>query len=84
MMGKVNAMQKKIVLMAVSAVTFLMPLVTLADDTKSYDGRLEGYGDKSVTLQDASGTGLTWLLLVGLGVLALGVLFKNSNRSHLD
>ena len=47
-----------------------------------YDARLEGY-ENNVTL-DAGGTGLTWLLLVVLGVLCIGVLFKSGKRTHLD
>jgi hypothetical protein len=64
------------------AITLLMPLVALADEKKIYDARLEGY-ENNVTL-DAGGTGLTWLLLVVLGVLCIGVLFKSGKRTHLD
>jgi hypothetical protein len=64
----------------------LCPLVALAQDQPKtiapYDGRLEGYG-KEVTL-DGGSTALTWLLLIFLGVVCLGVLFKNARRSHLD
>jgi hypothetical protein len=60
------------------------PLLALAQDeeTKIYDARLEGYGG-NMTL-DAGGSGLTWLLLIVLAALCLGVLFKSSGRSHLD
>ena len=60
------------------------PLVAMAQDEESkiYDARLEGYGS-NVTL-DAGGSGLTWLLLVVLAALCLGVLFKTAGRSHLD
>ena len=61
------------------------PLVAMALDEEStiYDARLEGYADKSYTL-DAGGSGLTWLLLVVLAALCLGVMFKTAGRSHLD
>ncbi len=74
--------------------TFLIMLLTLtaaplaarADDTntppKDYDGRLDDFG-KQVTL-DGGGTALSYFLFAGLGVIALGVLFKNARRSHLD
>ena len=69
----------------VALLTFLSsPLLALAQDeeTKIYDARLEGYGG-NMTL-DAGGSGLTWLLLIVLAALCLGVLFKSSGRSHLD
>ena len=63
-----------------------LPLVALAQDQPKtiapYDGRLEGYG-KQVTL-DTGSTALTWMLLIFLGLICLGVLFKNARRSHLD
>ena len=60
------------------------PLIALAqdDEQKIYDARLEGYGG-NMTL-DSGGSGLTWLLLIVLAALCLGVLFKTSGRSHLD
>ena len=60
------------------------PLVAMAQDEESkiYDARLEGYAN-NVTL-DAGGSGLTWLLLVVLAALCLGVMFKTAGRSHLD
>ena len=60
------------------------PLLALAqdDEKKIYDARLEGYGG-NMTL-DGGGSGLTWLLLIVLAALCLGVLFKSSGRSHLD
>ena len=60
------------------------PLAALAQDEESkiYDARLEGY-PSNMTL-DAGGSGLTWLLLVVLAALCLGVLFKTAGRSHLD
>jgi hypothetical protein len=59
------------------------PLLVLAQDEKEpYDARVEGY-EGNLTL-DAGGTGVTWLLLIVLGVLCLGVLFKSAGRSHLD
>ena len=65
------------------AMVLLLPLVTFAQDaSKIYDARLEGY-DNNFTL-DSGGTGLTWLLLVVLGALCIGVLFKNAHRTHLD
>jgi len=59
------------------------PTRALADDEPDiYDARLEGYAQK-VQL-DAGSTALTWLVLIVLGVLTVGVLFKDAKRSHLD
>lgn len=58
------------------------PLAAFADDKEVYDGRLEGYS-KPVTLP-GGGTALLWMLLLFLAIIALGVLFKNAKRSHLD
>ncbi len=46
------------------------------------DARLEGYGSEKVVLGDS--TALMWLLLMVLAILAVGVLFKDAKRSHLD
>jgi hypothetical protein len=47
-----------------------------------YDARLEGYKE-DVTLP-LSATGLSWVLLVIFGAVALVGLFKDAKRSHLD
>jgi hypothetical protein len=48
------------------------------------DARLEGYKDnQNVTLEGGS-TGLTWFLLVILGIIGTVGLFKDAKRSHLD
>jgi hypothetical protein len=59
------------------------PAVSSAqDDAPQYDARLDGYAEP-VKLEEGS-TALTWLLLVGLGVICFSVLFKNARRTHLD
>jgi hypothetical protein len=65
--------------------TLLAPALALArqvEEREVVDGRLEGYG-REVTLHSGS-AGLTWLLFIILGVIALAVLFKNAHRTHLD
>jgi hypothetical protein len=54
------------------------------DDAPKIDARLDGYKQGNMDLKDASGTGLTWVLLVILSGLCIGVMFINSKRSHLD
>jgi hypothetical protein len=66
------------------AAVVLSPSSALAqdDERKSYDARLEGHAD--AVMLDGGSTALTWLALAGLGVLCIGVLFKNAKRTHLD
>jgi hypothetical protein len=47
-----------------------------------YDARIQGYS-QNVQL-DSGSTALSWLLLCALGVVCLGVTFKDAKRSHLD
>ena len=67
---------------------FAVPAVSLAasdEDAPKIDARLEGYKDGgNVALKDAGGTALTWLLLLVLTGMCIGVLFMNSKRTHLD
>jgi hypothetical protein len=54
------------------------------DETDGVDARLKGYKDGSMALKDAGGTATSWLLLVVLSGMCIGVLFINAKRSHLD
>jgi hypothetical protein len=60
------------------------PLSALAqaEDREILDARLEGY-PHNVTLEGGSNA-LTWVLLIVLALLALGGLFKDAKRTHLD
>jgi len=59
------------------------PMSASADDNaKSFDGRLDDYG-KNVTL-DSGGTAFSYAIWGVLGLVGLGVLFKDAKRSHLD
>ena len=53
-----------------------------SSDREVVDARLEGY-TPDVTMQ-GTGVATIWFIAVGLGILCLGVMFKNANRSHLD
>jgi hypothetical protein len=59
-----------------------MPMGALAEDKVSYDGRLDDY-NRNVTL-DGGSAALTYFIWVGLGALAVIVMFRDSKRSHLD
>ena len=61
------------------------PLSALAQDEAErtiLDARLEGY-KSNVTLEGGS-SALTWILFIVLTLLALGGLFKDAKRTHLD
>jgi hypothetical protein len=55
------------------------------------EGRLQGYqkfdnkiGSLALPEADQRGNAGTWFLLGGLGLLAVGVMFKSGKRTHLD
>ncbi len=52
------------------------------EEERDYDARLDGYTEE-VRLEPAS-TALTWILLIGVGVVCCAVLFKDARRTHLD
>lgn len=53
------------------------------DDVSPNDARLDAFQKKSVVIEK-SGTALTWLAFMGLGVIGLLGMFKDAKRSHLD
>lgn len=61
-----------------------VPLSALAQeqDREILDARLEGYAH-NVTLEGGSNA-FTWILFIILALLALGGLFKDARRTHLD
>ena len=59
------------------------PKKDLDDPLLEADGRLRGY-DVDTTAMDESSTFLAYLLLIGVGAAAVGVMFKNARRTHLD
>jgi hypothetical protein len=67
------------------ATSLLLPAAALAAPDKPtgvLDMRLEGYAS-GVTIETAS-PAVTWILLVALGAVCIGVLFKDAHRTHLD
>ncbi len=63
-------------------VVLFSPAAALAQDDDTIDALRYGY-TQTVEVEGGSAA-LTWLLLVGLGVLCFGVLFKDAKRTHLD
>ncbi len=71
------------VLWAAALVAVVLPGVALAQDEEvPRDARLEGYPVK-VHLDNDS-PALSYIGLIALGALTLGVMFKNARRTHLD
>jgi hypothetical protein len=75
--------RNKIFTLAASAILLANPILAKADDTPPYDGRLTVLAPNKAEMPQ-TGTAVTYLLFIGLGVACLGVLFKHANRSHLD
>ena len=64
-----------------------VPVISFAsndDEPDGIDARLKGYKEGTLALKDAGGTALTWILLIILAGLCIGVMFINSKRTHLD
>lgn len=47
------------------------------------DGRLRGYEGTGIVLEETH-IAVTYLALIALSTIAVGVLFKSARRSHLD
>jgi hypothetical protein len=75
--------RNKIFTIVASAMLLANPVFAMADDTPPYDGRLQVLSPGKAELSQ-TGTSLTYLLFLGLGLACLGGLFKHANRSHLD
>jgi hypothetical protein len=70
--------------LALSLAAAVLPSSALAqDEAPKNDARLEGY-EARVQVESGDSTALTWLLLVFLAMVAMGVMFKNAKRTHLD
>jgi hypothetical protein len=85
----IRVMKKRLIAVVLALTLALSaPTVSFAstsdEEAPSHDARLDGYKDGNMALKDASGTGLTWLLLVVLAAMCVGVMFINSKRTHLD
>lgn len=70
----------------VTLAVLLAPLVASAqkedEETALLEGRLEGF-PADVRLESTN-TGLLWIMIGFVSVIALGALFKNAKRTHLD
>ncbi|MCC6239428.1 MAG: hypothetical protein IT448_03920 [Phycisphaerales bacterium] len=54
------------------------------NDDKVYNARLDTYGQGVNVSMEEGSTALTWMLMIGLGVICFAVLFKDAKRTHLD
>ncbi len=71
-----------------AAFAVAVPVISFAsssdDESDGIDARLKGYKEGTMALKDASGTAITWILLIILAGLCIGVMFMNAKRTHLD
>lgn len=70
--------------LALALAAAVLPAASLAqEEAPKNDARLEGY-EARVQVESGDSTALTWLLLVFLAMVAMGAMFKNAKRTHLD
>lgn len=76
-------MKDKLLTWAMAAALLLFsPTAALAQDEDAIDALRTGYSQTVAV--DGGSAALTWLMLVGLGVVCFAVLFKDARRTHLD
>ena len=68
--------------LCLSAVVLAPTSARAQEEEVKVDARLEGY-QGTVSVENQS-TALIWLLFVFLSMIAVGVLFKDAKRTHLD
>jgi cytochrome c-type biogenesis protein CcmH/NrfF len=64
------------------AAPLVFPVLALADDPDTHDGRIASYST-NVAL-DPGTVALLWLMFIVLAIITLAVLFKSARRTHLD
>jgi hypothetical protein len=67
------------------AVLALSPATALAAeevDTEGVDARVQGYSTNVILPKGSEG--MTWVIMIVLGVICCGGLFKDAKRTHLD
>lgn len=68
-------------------VPVLLPAITFAakneEENEVLEARLEGYRTP-VRLAEPGSNAFTWIILILLSMLVIGVMFKNAKRTHLD
>ena len=57
-------------------------LASSDEDVEHYDARVQGY-DPNVELK-SWGVGACWVVMIMMAAGCVGVIFKDSKRSHLD
>jgi hypothetical protein len=68
---------------AVVAIVLAAAAPAARADDKAVNPKMIGY-PKEITVDVEGSTATTWLLLIGLGIICVGVMFKAGKRTHLD
>jgi hypothetical protein len=86
MMLEMNKQKLTILAATVLAVLAQPVLLLAADSAEIYDARLEGFYDQQTVKSFAlpGGSSLTWIIMIVLTVICIGVMFKHARRTHLD
>jgi hypothetical protein len=85
-------MNRRALLLCVMTLFIAAAPVRAQDDEEQLpDARVEGYvlsdgkvGSGQLDPKDARSNATVWFILSGVGVIGLGVMFKNAKRTHLD
>lgn len=78
-----SRMKDKLLSWALAGTLLLFcPASAWAQDEEQIDALRTGY-TQTVQVEGGSAA-LTWLMLVGLGVICFAALFKDARRTHLD
>jgi hypothetical protein len=81
-----RGMKHRLIMLCGSLLVLMVPLVALAapqeQEREILEARLEGY--PQVVALEGGSTAFTWILLIVLTLLAIGALFKDAKRTHLD
>lgn len=74
-------MSKKLLRIAPLLIVLASSVSAFADEPE-IDARLVGYKDARPVV--SSSASAAWFILAGLGLVAIGPLFLNAHRTHLD
>jgi hypothetical protein len=82
----IHTMQRLLVLILLTSLS--APVMAQDEETRP-DARTEGFvrgegQSQPLLITPEKGASTAWVILIALGVVSVGVMFKNGKRTHLD